>query len=69
MSEFGRVCKRKKVRVNVGKRKVMRRSRYGNWSQMRVIPNSEPLVEADYFNYLGSQLAVDGGCERDVYTE
>ena len=37
VSEFGRVCERRKLRVNVGKSKVigkskvMRCSRYGNW--------------------------------------
>ena len=30
VSEFGRVCKRKKLTVNVGKSKVMRCQRYGN---------------------------------------
>ena len=30
-SEFGRVCERKKLRVNVGKSKVMRCSRYQIW--------------------------------------
>ena len=30
VSEFGRVCKRRKLRVNVGKSKVMRCSWYGN---------------------------------------
>ena len=30
MSEFGRVCERKKLRVNVGESKVTRCSRYGN---------------------------------------
>ena len=29
VSEFGRVCERRKLRVNVGKSKVMRCSRYG----------------------------------------
>ena len=32
LSEFGRVCERRKLRVNVGKSKVMRCSRYGNKS-------------------------------------
>ena len=31
MSEFGRVCERRKLRVNVGKCKVMRFWMYGNW--------------------------------------
>ena len=28
--------------------------------------NSEPLEEVDFFNYLGLQVAADGGCERYV---
>ena len=32
---------------------------------MHVILNSElPLEEVDYFKYLGSHVAADGGCER-----
>ena len=66
MSEFGRICKRRKLRVNVGKSKVMRFSRFGNGDRMHVILNGEPLEEVDYFKYLGSQVAADVGCERDV---
>ena len=68
-SEFGRVCERRKLRVNVGKSKVMRCSRYGNGDRlhiMHVILNGEPLEEVDCFTYLRSQVAADGGCERDV---
>ena len=28
--------------------------------------NCEPFEEVDCFKYLGSQVAADGGCERDV---
>ena len=42
MSEFGRVCERRKLRVNVGKRKVIRCSRYENGGRMHVILNGEP---------------------------
>ena len=66
MSEFGRVCDRRNLTVNVGKSKVLRCSRYGNGGRMHVILNSQPLVEVDCFKYLGSQVAADGGCERDV---
>ena len=31
-----------------------------------MILNGELLEEVDYFQYLGSQVAADGGCERDV---
>ena len=66
MSEFGRVCERRKLRVNVGKNKVMRCSRYGNGCRMHVIQNGKPLEEVYCLKYLGSQVAADGGCERDV---
>ena len=52
--EFGRVCERRKLRVNVGslstvpnnsKVTVIRCSRYGNGDRMHVILNGEPLEE------------------------
>ena len=66
VSEFARVCARRKLRVNVGKSKVMRCSRYGNGDRMQVILNCEPFEEVDCFKYLGSQVAADGGRERKV---
>ena len=47
VSEFGTVCERKKLRVNVGKSKIMTCSRYGNGDRMHVIINGEPLEEVD----------------------
>ena len=47
VSEFGRVCESRKLRVNLGKIKVMRCSRYGNGGRMHVILNAEPLEEVD----------------------
>ena len=55
VSEFGRVCERRKLRVNVGKSKVMRCDIYGNGYRMHlmhVILNGEPLEEGDCFKYL-----------------
>ena len=66
VSEFGRVCKSRKLRVNLGKIKVMRCSRYGNGGRMHVILNAEPLKEVDCFKYLGSQVVADERCEWDV---
>ena len=37
--ESGRVCERRKLRVNVGKSKVMRCSRYSNGDRVHVILN------------------------------
>ena len=53
VSEFGRVCERRKFGVNVVESKVMRCFRYGNVDQMHVILNGEPLEEMDYFNVPG----------------
>ena len=60
------VFKRRQLRVNVGKSKVMRCLRYGNVGRIHVILTGEPLEEVDCFKYLGSQVAADGGCDRDV---
>ena len=54
VSEFGRVCERRKLRINVGKSKVVKCSRYGNWGRMHATLNGEPLEEVDCFRYLGS---------------
>ena len=43
VSEYGIVCERRKLRVNVCKSKVMRFSRYSNGGRMQVIINGEPL--------------------------
>ena len=44
----------------------MRCSRYGNGGRMHVIQNGEPSGEVDYFKYMESQVAADGGFESDV---
>ena len=59
VSEFGRVCERKKLRVNVGKSKVMRCSSYGNGGRMHVIVNGKSSEEVDCFKCLGSQVAAN----------
>ena len=54
VSEFGRVFKRRKLRVNVDYSKVMKCSRYGNCGIMHARLNGEPLEEVYCFKYLGS---------------
>ena len=60
VSEFGRACERRNLRVNVGNSKVMRCSRYGNGGRMHVIQNGEQLEEVDFFKNLGSQILAEG---------
>ena len=57
---------RRKLRVNKDKSTVMRCSRYGNRGRMHVTLNDESFVKVDCFKYMGSQVTVDGGCQRDV---
>ena len=59
MSKFGRISKRRKLRVNVGTSKVVR-------SGMHAILNGKPLEEVDCFKYLESQVAADAGHDWDV---
>ena len=49
--------------MNIGKRKVMRCSRYVNGGRMYVTLNGDQLEEVKCFKYLNSQVATDGGCE------
>ena len=55
-----------KAIVNEGKSKFMRCSRYENWSRMHLVLNGEPLQEVNCFKNLGSQVAANVVCERDV---
>ena len=58
--------KEEKLRVNVGKSKVMMCPMYVNGGRMYVRLNGDQLEEVDCFKYLGSQVPADGGWERDV---
>ena len=49
VSEFGRVCERRKLRVNIRKSTVLRCSWYGNRGRMHVSLISQPLEEVDCF--------------------
>ena len=66
VSEFGSVCERRKLRVNIDKSKVKRCSRYGNGCRMYVILIGKPFKEVDCFKYLELQVAADGRCEWNV---
>ena len=66
MTEFGRVCERRKLRVNVGKSKVMRCTRNEASARLNVMLNGEAL-EVDQFKYLGSVIGANGGVEADVH--
>ena len=67
VTEFGRVCERRKLRVNLGKSKFMRCTRNEDGARLNVMLNGEALEEVDQFKYLGSVIAGNGGVEADVH--
>ena len=67
VTEFGRVCERRKSRVNVCKSMVMSCTRNEDGARLNVMLNEEALEEVDQFKYLGSVIAENGGVEADVH--
>lgn len=61
-----RLCERRKLPVNVGKRKVIRcsRSTYAIGSRVRL--DGEMLEEVECFKYMGSHLAKTGGVVSEM---
>merc|ERR1712121_55348 len=66
VQEFGRVCKRRKLRVNVGKSKVMRIGGSEEPEMLNIRLNGDMVEVVDSFKYLGSCFSSDGGVKGDV---
>ena len=66
MTAFGRVCERRKLRVNAGKSKVTRCTGNVDGARLNVMLDGGTLEEVDQFKYLGSVIAANGGVEADV---
>ena len=60
------MCKRRKLKVNIGKSKVMRCTRNIDDRRLDVRLGGEMLEEVDSFKYLGSVIARDGGIAEEV---
>ena len=58
VSEFGRVCKRRKLRINVNKSKVMCIERNEEPSPLNIMLNGERMEVVNSFKYLGRSLRV-----------
>ena len=61
MEEFGKVCRRRKLKVTVAKSKVMRSARDGIADEMNIMMDSEVLEVVAVFKYLGSLVTAVGG--------
>ncbi len=66
VEEFGRVCKRRKLKVNGSNSKVTKCTRLVDGRKMNVALNGEVLEEVECFQYLWSHVAVNGGIEGEV---
>ncbi len=66
VEEFGRMCKRRKLKVNGSKSKVMRCMRLVDGRRMNVALDGEVLEKVECFKHLGSHVDVDGGIEGEV---
>ena len=66
VTEFERVCERRKLQVNVCKSKVMRCTRNEDGARLNITLNGEALEEGDQFKYLGSVRAGNSVTMREV---
>ena len=66
VTEFGKVCERRKLRVNVNKSKAIRFSRVEGQVDWGVSLNGKKLEEVQCFRYLGVDLAANGSMEAEV---
>ena len=56
VTEFGRVCERRKFRENVGKSEVLSCMRNEDGARLNVLLNGEVLKEVNQLKYLGSVI-------------
>ena len=64
--EFGKVCNRRKLKVNVNKSKVMVCNRRAQLENLDVRVEGERLEEVDDFKYLGGVITGDASIGMDV---
>ena len=66
VQEFGRVCQRRKLAVNVTKSKVMKVGKNGEENEMNVSLNNRRMEEVETYRYLGVDVSNDGGVGDEV---
>ena len=66
VEKIGVMCESRKLRVNMGKSKVLVCSREGGQAELRVRLNGELLGEVESFKYQGSIISKDAGVSMDV---
>ena len=66
VEEFGRVCRRRKLKVNVSKSKVMRSARNGIVGEMNIMMDGKVLEKVKVLKYLGPLETAVGDVEAEV---
>jgi len=66
VNEFGRVCKKRKLTVNVEKSKVMKVSKNGEQNEINISLNGRRMEEVNAYRYLGVDIANDGKINEEV---
>ena len=66
VSAFVRVCKRGKLKINVGKSKVMKMSDTSEKGNLSIKVKEEVMEEIDTFQYLGVDFASNGRMDVDL---
>ena len=62
---FDEICRKRKLRVNVKKSKVMRMGRRGG-NRLEIKLEGGTLEEVEVYRYLGVDLSADGGMEKEI---
>ena len=66
VTEFDRVCKRRKLKVNVDKSKVLRCSKEDPVPGLQIQLGGEQLEKVDSFKYLGAKVTEKGTLGQEV---
>ena len=66
INEFERVCSKRKLKVNVGKCRVMRCSAGVESEPLNMRLNGEVLEEVKEFKYMGSMITASGGMDAEL---
>jgi hypothetical protein len=66
VTEFGKVCDRRKLSVNVAKSKKMRVTRRKNVNNLHITVNRVKMEEAECFKYLEVNIDRDCGVKSEM---
>ena len=65
-NEFGRLCKKRKLTVNLEKIKVMKVSKNGDQNELNISLDGRRMEEVNAYRYLGVDVTNDGKRNEEV---